>query len=145
MRLKSTEYLSSMTMKSDVKFEEKLTSGLENEMMNLANFHQSTQKRQNWYFDGILLYKVENVWEQNFQRIYVSWLWLLKCCKIKNSYDMKKYFHHYIIFFSWCQNIFLFNQNKSVFKKIYFHYIKFFFHDIKINFFSIIINLYSIK
>ena len=29
---------------SDAKFEEKLTSGLENNMMNLANFHQSTRK-----------------------------------------------------------------------------------------------------
>ena len=50
-----------MTLKSDAKFEEKLTCDLENDMRNLANFHQSTQKRQNWDFDGILLSKVENV------------------------------------------------------------------------------------
>ena len=31
-----------MTLKSDAKFEEKLTCGLENNMKNLANFHQST-------------------------------------------------------------------------------------------------------
>ena len=31
-----------MTMKSDAKFEVKLTYGLENEMKNIANFHQST-------------------------------------------------------------------------------------------------------
>ena len=31
-----------MTLKSDAKFEEKLTSGLENDMTNLANFYQST-------------------------------------------------------------------------------------------------------
>ena len=31
-----------MTLKSDVKFEEKLTSGLENDMGKVANFHQST-------------------------------------------------------------------------------------------------------
>ena len=31
-----------MTLKSDPKFEEKLTCGLENEMRNLGNFHQST-------------------------------------------------------------------------------------------------------
>ena len=31
-----------MTLKSDVKFEEKLTCGLENDMRNKANFHQST-------------------------------------------------------------------------------------------------------
>ena len=29
-----------MTLKSDVKFEEKLTCGLENDSRNLANFHQ---------------------------------------------------------------------------------------------------------
>ena len=36
-----------MTWKSDVKFEEKLTCGLENDMWNFANFHQSTRKCQN--------------------------------------------------------------------------------------------------
>ena len=50
-----------MTMKSDAKFEEKLTCRLENDMRNLANFHQSTRKCQNWNFDGIFLPKVENV------------------------------------------------------------------------------------
>ena len=50
-----------MTLKSDAKFEEKLTCGLENEMKNLVNFCQSTQKSQNWDVDGILLSKVENV------------------------------------------------------------------------------------
>ena len=50
-----------MTLQSDAKFEEKLTCGLENDMTNLANFHQSTQKCQNCDFDGILLSKVENV------------------------------------------------------------------------------------
>ena len=50
-----------MTLKSDAKSEEKLTCSLENDMSNLANFHQNTQKCQNWDFDGILLSKVENV------------------------------------------------------------------------------------
>ena len=59
--LKSTEELSFMTLKSDAKFEEKLTCGFENYMRNLANFHQSTRKCQNWDFDGILLFKVENI------------------------------------------------------------------------------------
>ena len=31
-----------MTLKSDAKFEEKLTCGLGNDMGNLANFHQIT-------------------------------------------------------------------------------------------------------
>ena len=31
-----------MTLKVDIKFEEKLTGGLENGMRNITNFHQST-------------------------------------------------------------------------------------------------------
>ena len=31
-----------MTLKSDAKFEEKLTCGLENDMKKMASFHQST-------------------------------------------------------------------------------------------------------
>ena len=50
-----------MTLKSDAKFEEKLTCGLENDMRNLANFLQSAPKSQNWDFDWIFLSKVENV------------------------------------------------------------------------------------
>ena len=43
------------------KFEEKLTCCLQNDAKNLANFHQSTGKCQNWNFDGFILSKVENV------------------------------------------------------------------------------------
>ena len=43
-----------MTLKSDVKFEEKLACGLENDMGKMANFHQSTRKSQNRDFDGII-------------------------------------------------------------------------------------------
>ena len=50
-----------MAAKSDAKFEEKLTCDLKNDRRNLANFHQSTRKSQNWDFDGIFLFKVENV------------------------------------------------------------------------------------
>ena len=50
-----------MPLKSDAKFEEKLTCGSENDMRNLENFHQSFRKCQNWNFDGILLSKVENL------------------------------------------------------------------------------------
>ena len=59
---KSTEELSFMTLKRDVKSEEKLTCGLKNDISNLVNFHQSTRNRQNWDSDGILLSKVEDVW-----------------------------------------------------------------------------------
>ena len=51
-----------MTLKSDAEFEEKPNCGLKNDMRNLANFHLSTWKSQNWDFDGMLLSKVENVW-----------------------------------------------------------------------------------
>ena len=43
-----------MTLKGDAKFEEKLTCGLENDTRNMADFHQSNRKSQNWAFDGIL-------------------------------------------------------------------------------------------
>ena len=85
-------------------------------------------------------------------------LWLLKCCKNKNSYDVKIYFHSikiilYLIkhifiispLFSWYENIFSFNQNKFVFNKVYSHHITFFSHDIKIYFHSVKINLYSVR
>ena len=55
-----------MTLKSHAKSEKKLTCGLENEFRNLANFLQNTWKCQNWYFHGILLFKVENVWATNY-------------------------------------------------------------------------------
>ena len=50
-----------MTLKSDTKFGEESTCYLKIDMWNLANFHQSTRKCQNWDIDGILLFKVENV------------------------------------------------------------------------------------
>ena len=39
-----------MTLESGAKSEEKLTCGFENDIRNLAYFHQSTQKSQNWDF-----------------------------------------------------------------------------------------------
>ena len=42
-----------MTLKSEVKFEEKMTCSLENDIRNLANFYQSTWKYQNLDFYGI--------------------------------------------------------------------------------------------
>ena len=41
-----------MTMKSDVKFEEKLTLGSKNDMRNLVNFHPTTQKFNIFNFLG---------------------------------------------------------------------------------------------
>ena len=62
-------------LKSRAKFEEKLTWGLKNDTRNLANFHQNSWKCQNWGFIGILLSKVENAWDKNLQRSFVSWEW----------------------------------------------------------------------
>ena len=43
-----------MTLKGDAKFLKKMTCCLENDMRNMANFHQITRKCQNWNFDRIL-------------------------------------------------------------------------------------------
>ena len=45
--LKKPGELCFMKLKSAAKFEQKLTCGLENDMRNLENFYQSTQKFQN--------------------------------------------------------------------------------------------------
>ena len=42
---------------------------------NLANFHQNTRKCQNWYFHGILSFKVETAWATNLQTSYKQWHW----------------------------------------------------------------------
>ena len=47
-----------MALKSHVKFEEKLACDLENDMKNLANFHQSIPKCQNLDFNELLLTEV---------------------------------------------------------------------------------------
>ena len=40
-----------MTLKSDAKFEEKLTLGSKNDIMNLVNFNASSSKSENFHFD----------------------------------------------------------------------------------------------
>ena len=47
-----------MTLKSDVKFEEKLTLGSKNDMMNLVNFNASSGKSENLHFDIVLLFSI---------------------------------------------------------------------------------------
>ena len=39
-----------MTLKSDAKFEEKLTHGSKNDMTNLVNFHASSGKSEDLHF-----------------------------------------------------------------------------------------------
>ena len=75
MSLESTEELCLIARKIDTKFEGKLICASKNDMRNLANFHQSTWKSQNWYFDGIPLSKLESAWAWKLQRSYMSWQW----------------------------------------------------------------------
>ena len=42
-----------MTLKGDSKFKEKLTFGLENDMRNMADSHQSTRKSQKVSFEWV--------------------------------------------------------------------------------------------
>ena len=44
-----------MKLKSDAKFEEKLTLGPKNDMKNLVNFNVSSSKSGNLHFDVLLL------------------------------------------------------------------------------------------
>ena len=57
-----------MALNIDAKFEGKLTFAFKNDMKNLGNFHQSTWKSQNLDFDGILLSKVESIFELKIYR-----------------------------------------------------------------------------
>ena len=47
-----------MTLKSDTKFEEKLTIGFKNDIRNLVNFNASSGKFKNLRFDVLLLSKL---------------------------------------------------------------------------------------
>ena len=60
-RWKSTEVLCLMTLKSDARFEEKLTLGSKNDTRSLVNFNMSSGKSGDSHFDVLLLsiaYKV---------------------------------------------------------------------------------------
>ena len=46
-----------MTLKGDAKFKGKLTCGFKNDLRNLVNFHASSWKFGNLYFDELLLSK----------------------------------------------------------------------------------------
>ena len=62
-----------MTMKGDAKFKRKLTCGLKNDIRNLVNFHASSQKFKNLYFDGLLLSKAFKVLDEKVQKSYIYW------------------------------------------------------------------------
>ena len=58
-----------MTLKSDAKFEEKLSLGSKNDIRNLFNFQESSC---NVHFDGLVLPKVCKILDEKVQKSYVS-------------------------------------------------------------------------
>ena len=70
--LKNTQELYFMILISDAKFDSTLTCGFKNDMTNLLNFHQSTQKSEKLYFHGLFLFKVYNVRPKKLHKSYVS-------------------------------------------------------------------------
>ena len=61
-----------MTLKGVAKFKGKLTCGLKNDKRNLVNFHGSSRKSGNLYFDGILLAIAYKDVDEKVQKNYVS-------------------------------------------------------------------------
>ena len=59
-----------MTLKSDIKFEEKLTFGFKNDMKNLVNFNVSSDKSYNWHFDVLPLSIAYTVSAKNVQKYF---------------------------------------------------------------------------
>ena len=64
-----------MTLKSDSKFEEKLTLGSKNDMRNLVNFNASSGKSGNLHFDVLLLPIAHKVSVWKVQKNYLLWHW----------------------------------------------------------------------
>ena len=61
-----------MTLKSDSKFEEKLTLGSKNDMKNLLNFNASSDKFENLHLDVLLLPIAYKVSAKKVQKYYLS-------------------------------------------------------------------------
>ena len=61
-----------MTLKSDVKFEEKLTLGSKNDMWNLVNSNASSGKSENLHFGVLLLSIAYKLSTKNVQNNYPS-------------------------------------------------------------------------
>ena len=86
-------------------FEEKLTCGLENDMRNLANFHQSAWKCQNWHFDGILLsrnlktgidFSFQN-WQEEFNKFWPEDSKILKGAPCSHRQSRNRMMNTFII------------------------------------------------
>ena len=60
-----------MTLKSDVKFKEKLTCDFKYDIRNLVNFYPTIQKSKNLHFDGLLLFKAyKDLDEKNTKELF---------------------------------------------------------------------------
>ena len=62
-------------MKSDARFEEKLTLCSKNDTGNLVNFNASSGKSENLHFDVLLLSIAYKVSAKKVQKNYLSWHW----------------------------------------------------------------------
>ena len=61
-----------MTLKSHVKFKEKLTWGDKRNFGKLSPIHTKVQK---FHFNGQFLFKVFEIWAKKIQKSYLSWYW----------------------------------------------------------------------
>ena len=61
-----------MALKRDAKFEEKLTLVSKNNIKNLVNFHASSGKSENLYFDVLILSLAYKVSAKKVQKNYPS-------------------------------------------------------------------------
>ena len=65
-----------MALNADTTFQGKLTCDFKNNMRDYGKFlPEHVWKSKNWKFDGILLFKVGNLWASNLQGCFVSWQW----------------------------------------------------------------------
>ena len=71
-KVQKSTVLCLMALKSDAKFEEKLTLGSKNDNRNLVNFDASSGKSETLHFDVLLLSKLYYVLAKKVQRSYVS-------------------------------------------------------------------------
>ena len=76
-------------MKSDAKFEEKLTLGSKNDIMNLVKFNSSCSKSENLHFHVLLSSKIYQVRAKKVQRSYVITLKIDQNFEEKLNFCMK--------------------------------------------------------
>ena len=60
-------------LKGDAKFKGKMICGSKNGMRNLVNFHASSRKSVNFYFDWMLLFKACKDLDEKVHKCYVSY------------------------------------------------------------------------